>query len=91
MQSKLNNSDRNIHNKNIKNKYRITKSIVNSKEESNSDYNDGLIINELKWNECDKYKIDDIGDWLILNDFISMKDHYNTLLYDIHTLELKLN
>ena len=39
----------------------------------------------------DKCRIDDIGDWLILNDFIGMKDHYDTLLYDIHTLELKLN
>ena len=49
-----------------------------------------MILNKLKWNEYDKYKIDDIGDWLILNDFIGMKDQCNTLLYDIHTLELKL-
>ena len=50
-----------------------------------------MIINDKKWNGYDKFRIDDIGDWLIQNDFIGMEDHYNTLFYGIHTLELILN
>ena len=67
------------------------KSTVNSKEKPNSNHNNGLIINDKKWDKYDKYRIDDMKEWLIRNDFIGMKDHYNTLLYDIHTLELLLN
>ena len=48
-------------------------------------------MKELKWNEYDRYGIDDIGDWLILNDFIGMNDHCDTLFYDVHSLELMLN
>ena len=70
---------------------KITESTLDSKDASSIDHNDGLIINDKKWNGYDKFRIDDIGDWLIQNDFIGMKNHYNTLFYGIHTLELTLN
>ena len=43
----------------------MVRSTVNSKEKLNSNHNDGLIINDLKWNKFDKYGIDDMGNWLI--------------------------
>ena len=67
------------------------KSTVNSKEEHSSNHNDELIINDLKWNKYDKYGIDDIRNWLIQNDFIGIKDHCDTLFYDVYTMELMLN
>ena len=67
------------------------KSAVNSKEKLHDDHNDELKTNDLKWNKYDKYGIDDIRNWLIQNDFIGMKDHCDTLFYDIHTLELMQN
>ena len=66
-------------------------STANSKERPNNDHNDGLITNKLKWNKYDKYRIDDIRNWLTQNDFIGMKIHYHTLFNGIHTLELILN
>ena len=69
----------------------MVRSTVNSKEKLISNHNDGLIITESKWNKYDKYRIGNIRNWLIRNDFIDMNDHYNTLLNDIHTLELILN
>ena len=32
-----------------------------------------------------------ILNWLIQSDFIGMKNHCDTLFYDVHTLELMLN
>ena len=70
---------------------KIIETTPNSKNKLNSDHNDELIINDKKWNGYDIFRIDDIGDWLIQKDFIGMEDHYNTLFYGIHTLELILN
>ena len=54
-------------------------STVNSKEKLINDYDERLIKNYQIWNNYDKYKIDDIGNWLIRDDFIGMKDHCYTL------------
>ena len=70
---------------------KIIKSTLNSEDVFNSNHNNRLIINDKEWNGYDILRIDDIGDWLIQKDFIGMKDHYNTLFYGIHTLELILN
>ena len=70
---------------------KITESTLDSKEASKINHNDGLIINNRKWNGYDKFRIDDLRNWLIQNDFIGMENHYYTLFYGIHTLELILN
>ena len=64
---------------NIRTLIEMIRPTLDSRYAFNIDYNDGLIINDKKWNGYNEFKIDDIEDWLIQKDFIGMKDHYNTL------------
>ena len=70
---------------------KIIRPTLDSRYAFNINHNDGLTINDKKWNGYNEFRIDDSEDWLIQKVFIGMENHCNTLFNGIRTLELILN